>query len=56
MSNTNFYVAIPRHMLERIKELETRLYSEQRMTADEMRNWANWINQGLIPSVEELDI
>lgn len=29
-----------------LKNLEKALYSEQRMSGDQMRDWANWLNQG----------
>lgn len=43
-----YYIVEARH-IERLRELEKSLYSEIRMDADTMRDWANWLNNSFHP-------
>lgn len=46
------YVLCPRENLQGIENLMKRLYSEKAWDADEMRNWANWLNQRFLKDLE----
>jgi hypothetical protein len=46
------YAIVEVRSLRRLEQLEKILYSEKRMTADEMRDWANWLNHCFFENVE----
>jgi hypothetical protein len=43
------------YIIEAIRTLAKRLYTENRMGGDEMRDWANYLSQVLLERIEPIE-